>query len=187
MGTKKFSSYITEDGKSFMYFKGINEDNKPIYIAIPISAEITLEQAQAIIELDHRCYLDDRYYEEAKDALYETMKQIEQESSDRDDAPQPHKLELVDSCSPETILLALEEEDDPIIEIGRSVIEEECSETQQELFYKVFGMCMQLTEIRRELEALTGNAPAESSLSRSVKRIEMKVIKRLENAGIDLP
>lgn len=179
MGTKKFSSYITEDGKSFMYFKGINEDNKPIYIAIPISAEITLEQAQAIIELDHRCYLDDRYYEEAKDALYETMKQIEQESSDRDDAPQPHKLELVDSCSPETILLALEEEDDPIIEIVRSVIEEECTETQQELFYKVYGMGITLEEIRQEEFRRTGVLLTHHAITNRLNKLLDKVAKAI--------
>ena len=168
MGTKKFSSYITENGKSFMYFKGINKDNKPIYIAIPISTEITLEQAQAIIELDHRGYLDERYYRENKDVLFDLLMQNAEDESYVED------LYFIDTISPEAQLFGEEEVENPLCAIVRRVVEEECTEAQQELFYKVYGMGITLEEIRQE-ELRKGTSVSKQAMTNRLNKILDKV------------
>ena len=110
-----------------------------------MSLEFTLYLDQS----DHDMDLNDRYQDELRDSLFDAKIKSYKSNLDDEDAIDPWDTLADKSSSPEDILFAESETEKPQVALVRKVIDEHCTESQQNFFFEHFGMGKQLEEMRQ--------------------------------------
>lgn len=123
--------------------------------------------------------LNDRYQDELRDSLFDAKIKSYKSDSDDEDAVDPWDMLADKSSSPEDILFAESETENPQVAHVRKVIDENCTESQQKFFFEHFGMGKQLEEMRQAEAEQAGRLPSSQAMTNRKNKIVDKVAKAL--------
>ena len=144
---------------------------------LEVGKDLSKEWTIFLDESDHDMDLQDRYESEQRDPLFDTKLSSYKADPDNEDAIDPWD-ELADKRSnPENILFSEPEQENPQVAQVRRIINEGCTEAQQELFYSHFGEGTQLEEIRQTEVEQTGKLPTAQAMTNRKNKIIDKVAK----------
>ena len=93
--------------------------------------------------------LQDRYESELRDPLFDAKVNSYKADPDNEDAVDPWDMIADKSGSPEDALFAEPKPENPQAVETRRVIDEECTEAQQDFFFEHFGKGTPLEEMRQ--------------------------------------
>ena len=94
-----------------------------------------------------------------------------------EDAVDPWDTIADKSGSPEDAMFAEPEPENPQVAQVRRVIDEECTESQQDFFFEHFGEGTQLEEMRQAEAEQTGKLPSSAAMTNRKNKIIDKVAK----------
>ncbi|MCC8105765.1 MAG: hypothetical protein LIO99_07145 [Clostridiales bacterium] len=168
--------YFTEDGLSICYEHWDDKDKRWVAEFETLgnsSIAITLKESY------HEEELNDRYQQEMQDPLLESKQRSHDADSNGDEDVNPWDKLGDRRTSPEEILFEEPEPENPDAVRVRQVIDDDCTEAQQNLFYDHFGSGIQLEEIRQTEAAQTGKLPSASAMTNRKNKIVDKAAKAL--------
>ena len=121
--------------------------------------------------------LNDRYQDELCDPLFEAKANSYISDPNNEDAVDPWDAIADKSGSPEDALFAGPEPENPQAEQVRRIIDENCTEAQQDFFFEHFGKGTQLEEMRQAEAEQTGKLPSSAAMTNRKNKIIDKVAK----------
>ena len=171
--------YLTADGKFYCYEYWDDDAKRMVTQRLEVGKDLSLELTIMLDESDHDMDLQDRYEGELRDPLFDAKVNSFKANPDNDDAVDPWYTIADKSGSPENTMFAEPEQENPqVAEIYR-VIDEECTEAQQEFFYQHFGECTQLEEMRQAEAERTGKLPSAQAFTNRKNKLIDKAAKAL--------
>lgn len=170
--------YLSADGKFYCYEVYDFETDRVVTQRLEIGKDLSTEWTLFLDETDHDEDLNDRYQEELKDPLFAAKVNSFKSNPNDEDAFDPWDMIADKKGSPETVLLAEPEPENPDAAKVREVIDTKCNQRQQALFFSHFGELEQLEQIRQEEVAKDGK---EKSLQ-SIVNVKNDVIKKAADA-----
>ena len=169
--------YLTADGKYYCFEILDIDTGRMVTQKLEVGKDLSQEWTIFLDESDHDMDLNDRYQDELRDHLFDTKAASYKADLDNKDAVDPWD-ELADKRSnPENILFSEPESEYPQVAQVRRVIDGECTEAQQDLFYSHFGEGTQLEEIRQTEVEHTGKLPTAQAMTNRKNKIIDKVAK----------
>ena len=169
--------YLTADGKYYCFEILDIDTGRMVTQKFEVGKDLSQEWTIFLDESDHDMDLNDRYQDELRDHLFDTKAASYKADLDNKDAVDPWD-ELADKRSnPENILFSEPESENPQVAQVRRVIDGECTEAQQDLFYSHFGEGTQLEEIRQTEVEHTGKLPTAQAMTNRKNKIIDKVAK----------
>lgn len=169
--------YLTADGKYYCFEILDIDTGRMVTQKLEVGKDLSQEWTIFLDESDHDMDLNDRYQDELRDHLFDTKAASYKADLDNKDAVDPWD-ELADKRSnPENILFSEPESENPQVAQVRRVIDGECTEAQQDLFYSHFGEGTQLEEIRQTEVEHTGKLPTAQAMTNRKNKIIDKVAK----------
>ena len=170
--------YITADGKYLCYNTTDLETKRPTTLRYEIGKDgITEELTFFIDEINYQQDLSDRYENELRDPLFDAKVNSYKVDPDNEDAVDPWDMIADKSSSPENAMFAEPEQENPQAAQVRRVIDEECTESQQDFFFEHFGEGTQLEEMRQAEVRQTGKLPSSAAMTNRKNKIIDKVAK----------
>lgn len=170
--------YISADGKYLCYNTTDLETRRPITLRYEIGKnEITEELTFLIDEINYEQDLNDRYEGELRDPLFDAKVNSHNADPDKEDAVDPWDTLADRSGSPEDALFTEPKPENPQVEQARRVIDEECTESQQDFFFEHFGKGTALEEMRQAEAGQTGKLPSSAAMTNRKNKIIDKVAK----------
>nr|WP_294681748.1 hypothetical protein [uncultured Anaerotignum sp.] len=169
--------YLTADGKYYCYEYWDDDAKRIVTQRLEVGKDLSLELTIMLDESDHDMDLQERYEGELRDPLFDAKVNSYKADPDNEDAVDPWDMIANKSDSPEDAMFAEpEQENSQAVEVRR-VIDEDCTEAQQELFYSHFGEGTQLEEIRQTEAEQTGKLPTAQAMTNRKNKIIDKVAK----------
>lgn len=176
---EKRDCYLSVDGKYYCYRTWDETGKHSVVQKFEVGKDLSVDVTVFLDESDHSMDLNDRYAAEwcddvfdAKVANYDTHPYI-------GDDMNPWNMIADKADSPEDALLAEPKPENPQIATVRQVIEEKCTEVQQNFFHDHFGMKKQLEEMRQEEAALTGKLVSQATMTKRKNTIIEEVANAL--------
>lgn len=174
--------FLSEDGKYYCY-RVWNSDLKRVVIEKhevgkgAYTEDITL----ILADTDHEHYLNERYENELKDALFQKKLAAREGegNSEGEDAPDPWDDRRLSSKSPEDVLFAEPKKENPQAAKVREVVETQFTDAQKDFYYEHFGMETQLEEMRRKEADKTGKLVTNGAMTNRKNKMLDKVAKAL--------
>ncbi|MCD8211628.1 MAG: hypothetical protein LUC17_01195 [Oscillospiraceae bacterium] len=179
--------YLSLDGKFYCYqFRDPGTGHMSVQ-KLEVDRDLSSEWMAILDEMDREMDLNDRYHNKIRDSFFDEMNEHMNESeelSDRSEGFDP--LEEIPDCSmiPEKLLFAEEDPEDPLISKVRQIIEEECTEAQQDLFFSCYGEGMTFAEFSRKEAEVTGRQPTKQAVDNRKRKIFRKIANALEAEGL---
>lgn len=173
------SCYLTADGKYYCYEYWDPETERVVTQKLEVGKDLSLELTLYLDRSDHEMDLQDRYEGELCDPLFEAKVNSYNADPDNEDAVDPWDTIADKSGSPEDALFTEPESENPQVAQVRRVIDEECTESQQDFIFSHFGMGKQLEEMRQAEAEETGKLPTAQAMTNRKNRIVEKVAKSL--------
>lgn len=171
--------YLSADGKYYVYEAWDECSKRNIVQRLEVGRDLSVDLTIFLDESDHDMDLNDRYQKELHDPLFDA-KIRKHDSNDADENVVNPWDTLADrSSSPEDVLFAEPEPDNPHAATVRRVIEENCTEAQREFFFTHFGEGKQLEEMRQAEAAQTGKLPSAAAMTNRKNKIIDKAAKEL--------
>ncbi len=171
--------YLTADGKYYCYEYWDPETKRVVTQKLEVGKDLSLELTLILDESDHDMDLNDRYQDELRDSLFDAKIKSYKSDPDDEDAIDPWDTLADKSGSPEDILFAESETENPQVAQVRKVIDENCTESQQNFFFEHFGMGKQLEEMRQAEAEETGKLPTAQAYTNRKNKIVDKAAKAL--------
>lgn len=171
--------YLTADGKYYCYERWDYDAKCVVTQKLEVGKDLSLELTLYLDQSDHEMDLQDRYEGELRDSLFEAKVNSYKANPDDEDTIDPWDTLSDKSGSPEDILFAEPETENPQVAQVRKVIDENCTESQQNFFFEHFGMGMQLEEMRQAEAEQTGKLPSSAAMTNRKNKIIDKVAKSL--------
>lgn len=140
---------------------------------------MSLELTIMLDESDHDMDLQDRYESELRDPLFDAKVNSYKADLDNEDAVDPWDMIPDKGSSPEDAMYAEPEQENPQEAEARRVIDEECTETQQDFFFEHFGKGTPLEEMRQAEAEQTGKPPSSAAMTNRKNKIIDKAAKAL--------
>lgn len=175
----KRSSYLTADGKYYCYERWDDDAKCVVTQRLEVGKDLSLELTIMLDELDHEMDLMDRYEGELRDSLFEAKVNSYNTNPDNEDMVDPWDTLADKSGNPEDAMFAEPEQENPRIAEVRRVIDEECTEAQQDFIFSHFGTGKQLEEMRQAEAEETGKLPTAQAYTNRKNKIIDKVAKSL--------
>ena len=169
--------YLTADGKYYCYERWDDDVKCVVTQRLEVGKDLSLELTIMLDESDHDMDLIDRYEGELRDSLFDAKVNSYKADPDNEDAVDPWDMIADKGGSPEDTMFAEPEQENPQAVEVRRVIDEECTEAQQEFFYRHFGECAQLEEMRQAEAEQTGKLPSSAAMTNRKNKIIDKVAK----------
>ena len=119
---------------------------------------------------DGKYYCYERWDDDAKVNSYKA-------DPDNEDAVDPWDMIADKGSSPEDAMFAEPEQENPQAVEARRVIDEECTESQQDFFFEHFGKGTPLEEMRQAEAEQTGKLPSSAAMTNRKNKIVDKVAK----------
>ena len=167
--------YLTADGKYYCYeFEDI-ETGQTVTQKLEVGKDLSQEWTIFLDETDHHMDLNDRYQDELRDHLFDTKAASYKADPNNEDAVDPWDTLADKRSSAEDILFSEPEPENPQVAKVRRIINEDCSKSQEELFYSHFGEGTQLEEIRQTEVKQTGKLPSSQAMTNRKNKIVDKV------------
>lgn len=170
--------YLTADGKFYCYQLWDDDAKRVVTQKLEVGKDLSLELTLYLGQSDHDMDLRDRYESELRDSLFDAKMKSYKTDPDNEDAVDPWDMIADKSGSPEDAMFAEPEQENPQVAQVRRVIED-CTEAQQEFFYRHFGECAQLEEMRQTEAERTGKLPSAQAFTNRKNKIVDKVAKAL--------
>lgn len=169
--------FLSKDGQSYTY--SYWDDNKKCMCedTLIVGVHISLEIAMALDEMDHGMDLNDRYENELRDPEFEAK--LDKHLADDKDTINPWEMIADRRGSAEDMLLFEPGQENPQAVEARRVIEEDCTESQQDFFFDHFGSNLPLEEIRQAEIARTGKLLSSAAMTNRKNKIVEKTAKAL--------
>lgn len=169
--------YLTADGKFYCYQFWDEDAKRVVTQKLEVGKDLSLELTIMLDESDHDMDLQDRYESELRDPLFDAKVKSYKVDPDNEDAVDPWDMIADKGGSPEDAMFAEPEPENPQAVEARRIIDEECTEAQQEFFYRHFGECAQLEEMRQAEAEQTGKLPSSAAMTNRKNKIIDKVAK----------
>ena len=169
--------YLTTDVKYYCFEILDIDTGRMITQKLEVGKDLSKEWTIFLDESDHDMDLQDRYESEQRDPLFDTKVSSYKADPDNEDAVDPWDTLADKSGSPEDILFSEPEQENPQVAQVRRIINEDCTEAQQELFYSHFGEGTQLEEIRQTEVEQTSKLPTAQAMTNRKNKIIDKVAK----------
>ena len=171
--------YLTADCKYYCFEILDIDTGRMVTQKLEVGKDLSQEWTIFLDETDHDMDLNDRYQDELRDHLFDTKAASYKADPDNEDAVDPWD-ELADkSSSPEDILFSEPEPENPLAAQVRRVIDEDCTEAQQNFFFEHFGMETQLEQMRQAEAEKTGKLPSSQAMTNRKNKIIDKTAKVL--------
>lgn len=171
--------YLTADGKYYCYERW-DEDTKCVVTQrLEVGKDLSLELTIYLDQSDHEMDLQDRYEGELRDPLFDAKVGGYRANPDNEDAVDPWDTLADKSGNPEDAMFAEPQQENPQVAEVRRVIDEECTESQQDFIFSHFGMGKQLEEMRHAEAEETGKLPTAQAYTNRKNKIIDKVAKSL--------
>lgn len=184
----KFNSdrdcYLSKDGKYYCYrYYDVDTGTMETH-RIEVGKDVAVEWTILLDESDHGIDLGDRYADEQRDSNFEAQARKYAIGVISDDYDGKRKggidpWETIGGNSIEDIVFTSPKQENPQVALVREVINEKCTDAQQELFFEHFGECRQLESIRQEEAIRTGKLPSQVAMTNRKNKILDKVAKFL--------
>ena len=176
--------YLSKDGRYYCYRYYDVDTGEMRTNRIEVGKDVSVEWTIFLDESDHEIDLADRYADEQRDGDFQAQTRKYAISIIPDDYDGKKKggidpWETIGGNSVEDIVFASPKSENPQVALVREVIDEKCTEAQQELFFSHFGECRQLESIRQEEAAVTGKLPSQVAMTNRKNKILDKVAKLL--------
>ena len=169
--------YLTADGKYYCYEYWDDDANRVVTQKLEVGKDLSLELTLMLDESDHNMDLQDRYESELRDPLFDAKVNTYSVDPDNEDAVDPWDMIADKSSSPEDALFAEPEQENSQETQVRRIVDEECTESQQDFFFEHFGECTQLEEMRRTEAGRTGKLPSSAAMTNRKNKIIDKAAK----------
>ncbi len=173
------TSYLTSDGKCYCYEYWDDESKRMVTQRFEVGKDLSLELTILLDESDHSMDLQDRYEEEMRDSLFDAKVNSYKADPNNEDAVNPWDKLASKDGNPESVLFSEPEQENPHALEVRRVIDEECTEAQQDFFYQHFGECTQLEEMRQAEAQRTGKLPTAQAFTNRKNKLIDKAAKAL--------
>ena len=175
----KRTSYLTPDREFYVYEIWDEDSKRNIILKLKVGKDLSTGLSIFLDESDHDIDLNDRYEQELRDPLFGT-KAAKHDADVADGGVADPWNTLADkSGTPEDILFAEPEPENPQAAAVRRVIDEDCTEAQKDFFFEHFGNKTQLEEMRQAEAAQTGKLPSPAAMNNRKNKILDKVAKAL--------
>ena len=171
--------YLTADGKYYCYERWDYDAKCVVTQKLEVGKDLSVELTIMLDESDHDMDLQERYESELRDSLFEAKVNSYKTNPDDEDTIDPWDTLSDKSGSPEDILFAEPETENQQVAQVRKVIDENCTESQQNFFFEHFGMGMQLEEMRQAEAEQTGKLLSSAAMTNRKNKIIDKVAKSL--------
>ena len=171
--------YLTADGKYYCYECWDYDAKCVVTQKLEVGKDLSLELTLYLDQSDHDMDLNDRYQDELRDSLFDAKIKSYKSNLDDEDAIDPWDTLADKSSSPEDILFAESETENPQVTQVRKVIDENCTESQQNFFFEHFGMGKQLEEMRQAEAEQAGRLPSSQAMTNRKNKIVDKAAKAL--------
>lgn len=169
--------YLTADGKYYCYERWDDDAKRVVTQRLEVGKDLSLELTIMLDESDYDMDLQDRYEGELRDSLFDAKVNSYKADPENEDAVDPWDTLADKSGSPEDVMFAEPEPENPQAAQVRRVIDEECTEAQQDFFFEHFGEGMQLEEMRQAEAEQTGKLPSSAAMTNRKNKIIDKVAK----------
>jgi hypothetical protein len=144
---------------------------------LEVGKDLSLELTLILDSSDHDMDLNDRYQDELCDPLFEAKVNSYISDPNNEDVINPWDAIADKGGSPEDVMFAEPEPENPQAVEARRVIDEECTEAQQAFFFEHFGKGTQLEEMRQAEAEQTGRLPSSAAMTNRKNKIVDKVAK----------
>lgn len=171
--------YLTTDGKYYCYERWDDDAKCVVTQRLEVGKDLSVELTIMLDESDHGMDLQDRYEGEMRDPLFDAKVTSYKANPDNEDAVDPWDTLADKSGSPEDAMFAEPEPENPQAVEARRVIDEECTDAQQDFFFEHFGMGTPLEEIRQAEAEQTGKLPSSAAMTNRKNKIIDKAAKAL--------
>lgn len=169
--------YLTADGKFYCYERWDDDAKRVVTQRLEVGKDLSLELTLILDESDHDMDLQSRYEDELRDPLFDAKIANYKADPDNEDAVDPWDMIADKNDTPENHLFAEPQFENPKVAQVRKVIDEQCTEAQQEFFFKHFGECVQLEEMRQAEAKQTGKLPSNQAMTNRKNKIIDKAAK----------
>lgn len=169
--------YLSSDGKYYCYEAWDPDAKRMVTQKLEVGKDLSLELTLILDSSDHDMDLNDRYQDELCDPLFEAKVNSYISDPNNEDAINPWDAIADKGGSPEDVMFAEPEPENPQAVEARRVIDEECTEAQQAFFFEHFGKGAQLEEMRQAEAEQTGRLPSAAAMTNRKNKIIDKVAK----------
>lgn len=132
--------YLTANGNYYCYERWDDDAKCVVTQRIEVGKDLSLELTIMLNESDHDMDLQDRYEAEQHNPLFDAKVNSYKADPDNEDAVDPWDTLADKGGSLEDAMFAEREQENPHAEQARRIIDEECTESQQDFFFEHFGM-----------------------------------------------
>ena len=172
----KRGCYFTADGKYYCYERWDDDEKKCIVTQkLEVGKDLSLELTIVLDESDHNMDLQDRYEGELRDPLFEAKVNSYKADPNDEEAVDPWDTISAKGSNPEDSIFSEPEPENPLAAQVRRVIDEDCTEAQQNFFFEHFGMETQLEQMRQAEAKQTGKLPSAQAMTNRKNKIVDKV------------
>ena len=156
--------YFTADGKYYCYERW--DDAKCMVTQrLEVGKDLSLELTIMLDESDHDSDLKDRYENELRDPLFDAKVNSYKADPNDEDAIDPWDTISAKGSNPEDSMFSEPEPENPLAAQVRRVIDEDCTEAQQNFYFEHFGMETQLEQMRQAEAEETGKLPSSQAMT----------------------
>lgn len=175
----KRDCYLSVDGKYYCYRIWDETGKHSVIQKFEVGKDLSVDLTVFLDESDHNMDLSDRYAEEQQDNAFAAKVESYDAHPYGGDAMNPWESIGSSDGTPELVLFAEPKPENPQVALVRQVIEEKCTEAQQDFFHEHFGMQKQMEEMRQEEAVRTGKLPSQVAMTNRKNKILEKVAKIL--------
>lgn len=169
--------YLTADGKYYCYERWDDDAKCVVTQRLEVEKDLSLELTIMLDESDHDMDLQDRYESELRDPLFDAKVNSYKTDPDNEDAVDPWDMIADKGGSPEDAMFAEPEQENPQAVEARRIIDEECTESQQDFFFEHFGKGTPLEKMRQAEAEQTDKLPSSAAMTNRKNKIIDKVAK----------
>ena len=169
--------YLTSDGKYYCYEAWDPDAKRMVTQKLEVGKDLSLELTLILDSADHDMDLNDRYQDELRDPLFDAKVSSYITDPNNEDAVDPWDAIADKSGIPEDAMFAEPEPENPQAKQVRRVIDEDCTEAQQDFFFEHFGKGTQLEEMRQAEAEQTDKLPSSAAMTNRKNKIVDKVAK----------
>lgn len=171
--------YLSVDGKSYCYRVWDEATKRMVTQEIEVGKDLSLDITLVLDELDHDDDLQEYYARKRRSRAFDRAVETYQSKPNSGDAIDPWETVGAKGSSPEDLLFAEQETENPQVAQVRSIINEKCTEEQKKFIADHFGKRMQLEEIRQAEAKITGKLPSAPAMTQRKMKIIDKIAKAL--------
>ncbi len=126
--------YLTADGKYYCYERWDDDAKRMVTQRLEVGKDLSLELTLILDDSDHDMDLQDRYEGELRDPLFDAKVSSYKTDPDNEDAVDPWGMIADKGGSPEDVMFAEPEPENPQKAQVRRVIDDECTEAQHYIY-----------------------------------------------------